>query len=96
MVSSSQQEVNRLSGQNRTSTERRHVELPMAFEVNDTGLPESVFKLKKRCYIKAKQEPQYRFYLYDRIMRRDVLRMGWDLVAANDGGPGGWRSDRGH
>ena len=78
-----------MSEQNRTTTERGQVEIPLAFEVNDKGLPEKVFRLRKRLYIKAKQEPRFRFYtLYDRIMRPDVLRAAWDLVAANDGGPG--------
>lgn len=75
-----------MSEQNRTSTERECIQLPAAFAVNDRGLPDAVFKLRKRPYIKAKQEPKYRFYtLYDRI---DVLAAAWDLVAANNGAPG--------
>jgi len=63
--------------------------LPEAFAVNRRGLPEAVFRLRKRLYIKAKQEPKYRFYtLYDRIYRPDVLAAAWDLVAANNGAPG--------
>ena len=63
--------------------------MPLAFEVNAKGLPEPIFKLRKRLYIKAKQEPSYRFYtLYDRIIRPDVLAAAWGLVAANDGAPG--------
>ena len=83
-----------MSEQNRTIMERRHVELPLAFEVNERGLPEAVFKLRKRLYIKAKQEPRFRFYtLYDRILRPDVLAAAWDQMAANDGAPwGGWGS----
>jgi RNA-directed DNA polymerase len=61
----------------------------LAFEVNAKGLPGPIFKLRKQLYIKAKQEPNYRFYtLYDRIIRPDVLAVAWDLVAANDGAPG--------
>jgi RNA-directed DNA polymerase len=63
--------------------------LPAAFAVDDKGLPEPVFELRKRLYIKAKQEPKFRFYaLYDRIYRPDVLAAAWDLVAADDGAPG--------
>lgn len=78
-----------MTEQNRTRTERAYIALPEAFEVNSTGLPGTVFKLRKRLYIKAKQEPRYRFYaLYDRIYRPDVLAAAWYRVAANDGKPG--------
>jgi len=63
--------------------------LPLAFTVNDKGLPEAVFRLRKRLYMKAKQEPGFRFYaLYDRIYRQDVLAAAWKLVALNGGAPG--------
>ena len=48
-----------LVGAKRTITERRHVELPLAFEVNERGLPEAVFKLRKRLYIKAKRSRSF-------------------------------------
>ena len=78
-----------MSEENRTSTRRKYIPLPQAFAVNDKGLPEAVFTLRKRLYIKAKQEPKFRFYaLYDRIYRQDVLAAAWARVAANNGKPG--------
>ena len=51
--------------------------------------PESVRTLQRKLYLKAKAEPDYRFYLlYDKIHRADVLRHAYELVRANRGAPG--------
>lgn len=71
------------------TTEKERVEIPEAFMVNHKYLPEPVFRLRKKLYIKAKQEPKFRFYaLYDRIYRQDVLAAAWDQVVLNNGSPG--------
>jgi RNA-directed DNA polymerase len=63
--------------------------LSEAFAVNRDGLPMALFTLRQKLYLKAKQEPKFRFYaLYDRIYRLDVLRAAWAQVADNDGAPG--------
>lgn len=51
--------------------------------------PNKLRELQKKLYVKAKQEPGYRFYLlYDKIYREDILAHAYDLVKANQGAPG--------
>jgi RNA-directed DNA polymerase len=51
--------------------------------------PDSIRTLQRKLYLKAKAEPNYRFYLlYDKVYRADVLRHAYDLVRANRGAPG--------
>jgi RNA-directed DNA polymerase len=64
-------------------------ELPEVFRVNRAHLPEKLFTLRQKLYLKAKREPTFRFYtLYGLIARRDVLEAAWALVASHDGAPG--------
>jgi RNA-directed DNA polymerase len=51
--------------------------------------PDKIRQLQKKLYLKAKQEPDYRFYLlYDKVYREDLLSHAWQLVRKHNGAPG--------
>lgn len=51
--------------------------------------PDRVRKLQRKLYRKAKQEPNFRFYLlYDKVYRRNILSHAYGLVKANKGACG--------
>jgi RNA-directed DNA polymerase len=51
--------------------------------------PSKIRELQIKLYRKAKNEPEYRFYmLYDKVYREDVLAHAYALARANQGAPG--------
>jgi RNA-directed DNA polymerase len=51
--------------------------------------PESIQRLQTALHVKAKEEPEYRFYLlYDKIYRLDVLNHAYRSCKANKGSAG--------
>ena len=57
----------------------------------DKGLSttDKVQELQRKLYLKAKSQPNFRFYaLYDKIYRTDVLKKAWQKIKSNHGAPG--------
>ncbi len=51
--------------------------------------PDAVRRLQRTLYVKAKQEPGFRFYLlYDKVYRADVLTHAYRLSRAARGAAG--------
>ena len=51
--------------------------------------PVKIRTFQRKLYLKAKAEPDYRFYLlYDKIYREDILRHAYRLANAKGGGAG--------
>jgi RNA-directed DNA polymerase len=50
--------------------------------------PSKIRELQIKLCRKAKNEPGYRFYLYDKIYREDILAHAYALARGNKGAPG--------
>jgi RNA-directed DNA polymerase len=51
--------------------------------------PNKIRRLQRKLYLKAKEEPEFRFYLlYDKVYRDDILAHAWALARHNRGAAG--------
>jgi group II intron reverse transcriptase/maturase len=57
--------------------------------LGNLSTPSSVRKLRRALHVKAKAEPEFRFYaLYDKLYREDILAHAYAQCRANRGAPG--------
>ncbi len=62
--------------------------------MGNLSTPTSVRKLRRALHVKAKAEPDFRFYaLYDKLYREDILAHAYAKCRANRGAPGVDRQD---
>jgi len=58
-------------------------------EIGLLATPEKIRTLQRKLYVKAKGEPDFRFYLlYDKVWRTDILEHAYRLCRANGGAAG--------
>jgi RNA-directed DNA polymerase len=71
------------------TTERWYDESLEFLGTKGIHLPENLSCLRQKLYLKAKQEPGFRFYsLYGLILRFDVLEVAWRIARSRHGAAG--------